>query len=59
MLEDFKFLSLVNGRDFRLKVSDSLIQEKDPASWRKIVLRIKKNDKIYMDADKSSARPTS
>jgi hypothetical protein len=49
----------VKGRDFRLKVSDSLVHEKDPDSWSKIVLRINKNDKINMGEDKSSARPTS
>ena len=46
VLEDYKFLRLVNGRDNRDKVSDSLVHEKDSASWNKILLRIKKNGKI-------------
>jgi hypothetical protein len=59
MLEDYRFLSLVKGRDNRLKVSDPLVDEKDSASWSKTVLRITKNNKIYRGADKSLARPTS
>ena len=59
MLEDYKFLSLVKGRGNRLKVSDSLVDEKDSASWSKIILRINKNDKIYRGVDMSIARPTS
>jgi hypothetical protein len=46
MLEDYKFLSLVKSRDNHLQVSDSLVHEKDSASWSKIVLRTNKNDKI-------------
>lgn len=43
ILEDYKFLSVVKGRDIRLNVSDTLVHEKDPASRNKILLRIKKN----------------
>lgn len=45
ILEDYKFLSLEKGRDNYLKMSDSLVNEKDSASWSKILLRIKKTAK--------------
>jgi hypothetical protein len=36
ILENYRFLNLLKDRDNRLKVSDSLVHEKDSVSWSEI-----------------------